>query len=115
MVLAGSVDIGDKDVYSNKCVATAVGEDSIYAKYVRDFEEIYSSGLYNHHTTTHHLLALCSGYGKAVNVDEIKASAARRLREINNRYPMLKYVTNAKGNDIEDYIRLIDTQEKTND
>ncbi len=108
LVAAEMLDNRYNKTYIDENVAKLVGSGSPYQKFVKDI-----GGITRAKGNVSQLVALCSKYGKTVQVDAVKKKITDSKEAVLKRYPMLKYLTNQDTNkhDVAEYIKLVDKQE----
>jgi hypothetical protein len=110
LVVAEMLDSYYNKVYTNIKVAKLVGPDSDYAKYVSQYGNIKRA---NGNVTQ--LVELCGKYGKAVQVEKVKKKIEDTKTALYAKYPLLKILRDNSGateQEVADYIKLVDKQEK---
>lgn len=112
LVIAEMLDSYYERIYTSNNVARLVGKDSDYSKYVNEYGTI---ARINGNVPA--LVALCSRYGKSVEVDAVKKKIEDTKVHLYKKYRLLKYLTNATIDEVDmaHYIKLIDKQEKINE
>jgi len=106
-VAAEELDSYYNRVYTNADVASLVGTNSNYYKYVTEMAKIKKAT-----GDVNAIVKLCSMYGNVVSVDAAKRKLTNATAFIKKQYPLLKYLHNAPEADAAEYIKLIDNQEK---
>ena len=106
-VAAEELDSYYNRVYTNTVVASLVGTNSNYYKYVTEMAKIKKAT-----GDVNAIVKLCSMYGNTVSVEAAKSKLANATAFIKKQYPLLKYLHNAPEADAAEYIKLIDNQEK---
>jgi hypothetical protein len=106
-VAAEELDSYYNRVYTNADVASLVGTNSNYYKYVTEMAKIKKAT-----GDVNAIVKLCSMYGNIVSVDAAKRKLTNATAFIKKQYPLLKYLHNAPEADAAEYIKLIDNQEK---
>ena len=94
-------------VYTNTVIASLVGANSNYYKYVTEVAKIKKAT-----GDVNAIVKLCSMYGNTISVDAAKSKLTNANTFIKKQYPLLKYISNAPEADMAEYIKLIDNQEK---
>ena len=111
LVAAEMLDSYYNKVHTTAAVARLAGPDSPYAKYVKEY-----SGIKRSTGNVAQLVALCSAYGKAVEVENVKKKFEDAKTELYSTYPMLKYISSsAPDTAVAEYIKLVDNQRKENE
>jgi hypothetical protein len=90
--------------YTNKDAARRLTDPKSQYKI---FAEKYGK-LINNRVNVASLVQLCQNYGKTVKVDDIKKEVEKDKTELIKTYPLLKYLNQADGSEIADYVKLVD-------
>ena len=106
-VAAEELDSYYTRVYTNAVVASLVGTNSNYYKYVTEMAKIKKAT-----GDVNAIVKLCSMYGNIVSVEAAKSKLTNATAFIKKQYPLLKYLPNVPEADVAEYIKLIDNQEK---
>lgn len=106
MVAAGILDHYAVRAYTNAMVANKVSKDSDYAKFTKACNAIKRAT-----GDVAELASLCGKYGKAVQVDAVKAELEAAKTLIMAKYPLIKFLSGAAEKDVAEYVNLIDKQE----
>ena len=106
-VVAKELDSWYNRAYTSSVVASLVGTNSNYYKYVNEVAKIKKAT-----GDVNAIVQLCSMYGNTVSVEAAESKLTNAKAFMKKQYPLLKHLSNVPEEDIAEYIKLIDKQEK---
>jgi hypothetical protein len=110
IVAAGAIDYYTDRIYTSRTLVQHLGQDCDYSKFI----DLYYSKSGASSTS---LIALCSNFGRFVEVDAVRKKYEQEKSALLKKYPMLKHINSlADDKDVAEYISLVNNtqQEKSN-
>lgn len=107
LVVSEILDSYHNKVYTNGTVARKVDPKSDYNLYFQKYGKIPRVN-----GNVSQLVALCTRYGKAVEVEKVKKDIQSTRIALYRKYPLLKHCEPANDNDVAEYIKMIDNKDK---